>query len=157
MMDTFISRAFLELATWVFVMTVLFCGMFAYGAKLPNDILKMINAVFALFILGFGVRETIGIIKEFVPAVGTFMTVSDENSILYIRNFLSSRLHAADCEGFLAWNPILHAITLFREGYYYGYTSHMLDIGYLYNWAIGSLLVAFLAEKVARKPIRNLI
>ena len=37
------------------------------------------------------------------------------------------------------------------------YDSHMLDMTYLYGWAIGAVMTAFTVERIARKPIRNVV
>jgi hypothetical protein len=46
---------------------------------------------------------------------------------------------------------------LFREGYYGMYHSHMLDVAYLWKFAVALLLIAFVAERMARRPIRNVV
>jgi capsular polysaccharide transport system permease protein len=56
----------------------------------------------------------------------------------------------------IAWNPVLHGVTLLREGYYRGYESHLLDLRYLLFWAVGSVLCGLVVEKIARKPLRSL-
>lgn len=56
----------------------------------------------------------------------------------------------------LEWNPVLHGITLFRMGYYHLYDSHMFDGLYLWGWVVGSILLALVVERVARKPLRNM-
>lgn len=57
----------------------------------------------------------------------------------------------------MVWNPLTHGIILFREGYYKMYESHLLDLGYLFKWSLGSVLLAFVLERMARKQIRNLV
>ena len=37
------------------------------------------------------------------------------------------------------------------------YESHLLDLGYLFKWSLGSVLLAFVLERMARKQIRNLV
>jgi capsular polysaccharide transport system permease protein len=57
----------------------------------------------------------------------------------------------------IAWNPVLHGITLYREGYYRMYDSHMLDVAYLWKFVVALLLIAFVAERMARRPLRNIV
>jgi capsular polysaccharide transport system permease protein len=56
----------------------------------------------------------------------------------------------------LLWNPINHAVILFREGYYEMYDSEFLDLSYLFGWSIMSVAVALVAERSLRKALRAL-
>lgn len=157
MMDVFLGRTLLEMATWVLVVILIMAGIVAYGEPFPADVLKMVAAVIPLLMMGFGWGVVVGLLTEFLPSIGVFMKAPMR--ILY---FTSGIFYLPDAmppgaRKILEWNPVLHSITLFREGYYFGYHSHILDVAYLYKFAIGCALVAFIAEKVARRPIRNLI
>jgi capsular polysaccharide transport system permease protein len=155
--DVFLARALLELATQVVVSSLLIGGLVVTGwAWLPPDILKLITAVVALFAIGFGVGTLIGIASQFVPAIRSFIRLPMR--MLY---FLSGIFYLPDTlppvvRDVLWWNPILHAISLFREGYYEVYDSIILDENYLLAWAIASLLVAFSLQRAARRALRSL-
>jgi capsular polysaccharide transport system permease protein len=78
--------------------------------------------------------------------------------LLYITSgcfFLPDALPPA-IRDILWWNPVLHGITLFREGYYQRYESHMLDLQYLFIWCIGAVLVALVSERLAHRSLRSL-
>ncbi len=158
LLDVFLGRALLELATWVAVMIIIFSAAFILGVgDAPRSIVKMLAAVTLLFAIGFGVGLSLGIISEFVPSVGSIMKAP--MLLLYFCSglfFLPDALPPA-FRDVLYWNPVLHGIVLFREGYYHGYESHMFDLAYLVGWALGAVLVALVLERIARKPIRNLV
>lgn len=155
--DVFLGRALLELATWVTVTLVIIGVLIAAGAgEYPPNSLAMVAAVLALFSIGFGLGMSIGILSEFVPALSNFLAIP--NRLLYFLSgifFLPDALPPAARE-ILAWNPVLHGITLFREGYYPMYDSQILDLDYLFGWAICCVLAALTIERVFRKAIRNL-
>jgi capsular polysaccharide transport system permease protein len=157
LMDVFLGRALLELATWLAVLGIIFGGMLLLGyGYIPHNILKMLAAIAALFAIAFGIGLTLGILSEFVPSVDNIMRAP--MMLLYFCSglfFVPDMLPPA-LRNVVYWNPVLHALTLFREGYYPGYESHLLDLRYLAGWALGSLVVALVVEKIARKPIRNL-
>jgi capsular polysaccharide transport system permease protein len=145
------------MATWCLVIVLIMAAIIAYGEPFPADVLKMVAAVIPLLMMAFGWGVAVGLLTEFVPSMSVVLKAPMR--VLYFTSgvfYLPDAMPPAARE-ILAWNPVLHAITLFREGYYFGYHSHMLDVGYLYKWAVACALVAFLAEKVARRPIRNLI
>ena len=125
--------------------------------SLPHAPLLMLEAVVALFCLGFGLGMCVGLLEQFVPSAGTFLTWPFR--ILYFASgvFILPDSMPPGVRDIIAWNPVLHAITLFREGYYRMYDSHMLDVGYLWKFVVALLLIAFLAERMARRPIRNIV
>jgi capsular polysaccharide transport system permease protein len=147
----------LELITWVMV-TFLILGtliMLGYG-PLPRSVLDMILAVLLLFGLGFGAGTLLGITEAFVPSIANVMKVPMR--LLY---FLSGAFFLPDAmppaiRDVLAWNPVLHGITLFRHGYYPRYDSHMLDVQYLAFWSMGCVFAALLMIRLTQKPLRNL-
>ena len=147
-MDVFLGRALLELATWMTVSFIIYTGLILAGiAPLPDSVMKMLAAMIALFCIAFGAGLFIGIVGEFWASMRSFMSVPMR--LLYFTSavfYLPDPLPPA-IRDILAWNPILHAITLVREGYYRGYQSHLLDVGYLYSWAIGCVLVGLVAEQ----------
>jgi capsular polysaccharide transport system permease protein len=155
--DIFLARALLELATQVTVSTLLIGGLIVIGwAWIPPDVLKLIAAIVALFAIGFGLGTVIAISAQFFPAIPSFLRLP-----LRMLYFLSGIFYLPDMfppvvRDFLWWNPILHAIALFREGYYEAYDSIILDVNYLFAWAIGSLLVAFSVQRAARRALRSL-
>ncbi len=156
-MDVFLARALLELATWLTVTILLFGGLVLLGmAPIPHSILAMLEAIFALFGIGFGFGLAIGIISQFWVSVRNLISVPLRllywcSAVFYLPDNLPPAFRAA-----LDWNPVVHGITLFREGYYDGYQSHMLDVEYLFVWSVGSVLCGLVLEKAARKPLRNL-
>ena len=156
--DVFLGRGLLELVTWVIVTILLIGGLIALGqGGLPRSALTMLTAILLLFLLGLGVGTTLGLLGEFIPSLSGILSIP--NRILY---FTSGVFYLPDTmppsvRDFLGWNPVLHGVGLFREGYYAVYKSHMLDVQYLMEWALGSILVALIAERLCRKAIRSMI
>jgi capsular polysaccharide transport system permease protein len=155
-MDVFLGRALLELATWIMVSFMILGGLILLGeAQVPNNVLEMLEAVIALFCIGFGAGIVIGIAGEFWASLGSLLSMPTR--VLYFTSgifFLPERMPPG-LRDIMAWNPIMHGITLFREGYYRGYESHLLDERYLFLWAVGAVLTALLLEKMTRRQLRN--
>ena len=103
--------------------------------------------------VSLGVGTVIGIVSQFFPSLDNLLTIPFR--LLY---FTSGVFHLPEAlppavRDVLAWNPVLHGITLFRMGYYGNYDSHLLSFGYLIGWCVVSVLLAFLIERVLRKPL----
>jgi len=156
-LDVFLGRAFLELATWVTITLLIFGSLIIAGlARFPYDILKMLGAIAALFTLAFGAGLFTGILSEFWASFRNILSMP-----LRLLYFISAVFYLPDSmpptvREILAWNPVMHAITLFREGYYEGYQSHLLSVNYLAAWSVGAVFCGLVAEKVARKTMRSM-
>ena len=157
-MDVFIGRALLELATWCIVIFVLLTLLILWGhGGLPRSPIIMLEAVLGLFCLGVGAGIILGIAGQFYPSLSSLM--SPLNRVLYFTSavfMLPDPLPPA-IRDVLAWNPVLHGVTLFRVGYYPSYESNVLDVPYLWKSALVALFLALVLEKMTRRRIRNLI
>jgi capsular polysaccharide transport system permease protein len=153
-MDVFLGRALLELATWALVTFIILGALIASGLDpLPRSVLTMISAILLLFGIGFGTGILVGIAAQFVPSVDNLISIPFR--LLYFTSgvfFLPDALPPA-VRDVLAWNPVLQGITLFRMGYYGNYDSHMLDLKYLVIWSTVSVLAAFVVERLTRKAL----
>ena len=153
-MDVFLGRALLELATWITVSFIIIGALIGSGLDpMPRSVLMMVSAIFLLFGIGFGVGMLIGIASQFAPSVDTLLSVP-----LRLLYFASGAFFVPDAmppavREILAWNPVLQGVTLFRMGYYGNYESHILDVKYLVIWSAGAVLAAFLVERLTRKAL----
>jgi capsular polysaccharide transport system permease protein len=153
-MDVFLGRALLELATWAAATFIILGGLIVSGFDpLPRSVLMMISAILLMFGIGFGLGMVIGIVSQFVPTIDSLISVP-----LRILYFASGLFYLPDAmppavRSILEWNPVLHGITLFRMGYYSNYDSHMLDLKYLVIWSGACVLAAFLVERLTRKAL----
>jgi capsular polysaccharide transport system permease protein len=157
LMDVFLGRALLELATWVIVTFLLFGGLYLMGqGELPHRPLLLGAAILSLFCIGFGGGVVVGLLSEFLPSVRGLMSIPQR--FLYFASgvFYLPESMPPPIRDVIDWIPMAHAITLFRAGYFEFYDAPLLDVRYLFYWSVGSLLAAFVAERIARRPIRNL-
>lgn len=153
-MDVFLGRALLEFATWVVVTFLILGALIISGIDpLPSRPLLMVAAVLLLFGIGFGFGTIIGIVSQFFPSIDSLISIPFR--LLYFTSgvfFLPDILPPA-IRNVLEWNPVLQGITLFRMGYYANYDSHMLKVEYLIMWSAACVLLAFVAERMARKAL----
>lgn len=56
---------------------------------------------------------------------------------------------------YVLYNPILHAIMAFRSGFYSEYRPDFLDMGYLYEWAFGTIFIGLALLSVSSAILRN--
>ncbi len=130
--------------------------LFGFGV-VPRNILVMLGATLALFAIAFGVGTCVGIFSVFFPSLATLLRFP-----LRVLYFTSGTFYAPDdlppvARNVVDWNPVLHGVTWFREGFYEHYESHLLDLPYLVGWAVGCLLLALFCERVLSKKMRTIV
>lgn len=155
--DVFISRSLLELATWILVSCILIGGLIAFGfGPAPRSILMMMSAIMLLFMIGFGLGTFLGILNEFLPAAAN--VIRFPMRVLYLASgvFYLPEMMLPSIRDVIVWNPVLHGITLFRMGYYEYYDSSTFDLNYLIGWSVCCVFLGLVSERIARKPLRQI-
>ncbi len=154
--DVFLGRALLEFATWIVVTLILIGTLVLIGqAPFPRSILMMLASMCLLFGLALGVGIALGILTEFLPSVGSLMRIPFRLLYFGSGSFFLPEVVPPAMRNVVVWNPILHGVTLFREGYYPRYDSFTLDVPYLLSWSVGSILMAFVIVRLTAKPLRS--
>ncbi|MDP3418212.1 MAG: hypothetical protein Q8S40_19720, partial [Falsiroseomonas sp.] len=60
-----------------------------------------------------------------------------------------------DIRNLILLNPLVHVTEWMRQGYYHGYESPFLDIPYLFQWTIGSLLAGTVLFAATARQMRR--
>jgi capsular polysaccharide transport system permease protein len=68
------------------------------------------------------------------------------SGVFYIPDFLPPGVR-----DWLVYNPMLHAINLFRHGFYHRFPSLLLDTNYLIYSAIVAVAVGLVLERITRR------
>jgi capsular polysaccharide transport system permease protein len=118
---------------------------------IPINIPAILGACIAIVALGFGwltLNLTIGTLfrqgSRLWPIV--FGTVSRSliifSGIFYVADFL-----APDARYFVSFNPLLHAVQLFRMGFYPQHPTLIFDGAYLALWSLNSVALGLVLER----------
>lgn len=97
----------------------------------PADLLACVEAFAVVALLGFGTGLLRGYSVLFLPTVERVYSILSRSllfisGVFYVPSFLPPEFR-----GWLAWNPVLHAIDWFRTGVYAGYPDLVLSRFYL--------------------------
>jgi capsular polysaccharide transport system permease protein len=151
-LDTVIARAALIAATSLTATVMIFSGFILYGLNAyPIDLLRAMYGFLAMGLLGIG----IGSVNAVLGAI--FLNWAKIYGVFTIPLYILSgilripELMPINVRDVMVWNPALHGVTLFRQGFYAGYGSETLDVNYLLGWGLGSLAVGLLAERILRR------
>jgi len=150
--DTLVARSLLIAITYMLIMVIFFLALILLDlASLPDRIEQVIQAFFATALLGIGMGITNAVIASLWDnwtRVEKILTrpLFFISGIFYVPSQLPPE--AIDV---LKWNPVLHLIEWFREGYYPNYDSLVLDRSYPVFIGIGLLVIGLAGERFFRK------
>ncbi|WP_159349896.1 ABC transporter permease [Roseomonas harenae] len=155
-MDLVMARALLEAVTWVCVTFIILGFMVVSGrAHMPDHPLICAAAAVATFGLGFGIGLVNAVLmtmwKSWVMIYPMITKPLYHFSAIF---FFIDRI-PADLRYWLSWNPMMHSVQWFRQGYITEYASVTLDPDYLLKWAIASILLGLCLERVTQRQVQS--
>jgi capsular polysaccharide transport system permease protein len=122
---------------------------------LPYNWAAIFESITLVIMLGFGWGTLSMVLSSFfwpwayiVPLFNRMMLLF--SGIFYIADFLPP-----DVRYILSFNPLLHAIILFRTGFYTNQPTLVLDMNYLISWAIAMVFLGFVIERVTVRSERE--
>ncbi|GLK66380.1 transport permease protein [Hansschlegelia plantiphila] len=150
-LDAAYAAWILELTTGAVAMTIVLAalGLFGFDAA-PADPLTCFVAfgAMALFALAFGL--VLSLILTLAPGLTHFQ------HIFMLAIFMSSGFHMIidrvppRIREIFLWNPVLHCVEWFREGFYAGYVCASLDRSYLLTVTMLFLAIGLVGERALR-------
>jgi capsular polysaccharide transport system permease protein len=146
--DTIVSRTILEVATSLFIILIVLGAFVISGsAPMPANIMQLFEALALLSLLGFGFGLTSAVI---ITRVNAWQNVT--RLIMAPMFFLSGIFYSLDslpmeAREIAAWNPVIHGVEMFRDGYYSNYRAG--EVAPLYLLVCG-LLLTFVALAIER-------
>jgi capsular polysaccharide transport system permease protein len=121
---------------------------------LPSNFLPVVQGFLAILALGLGWGILNMVMSQlwwmwdyFFPAFNRVLIIF--SGIFYLPEFLAPATREV-----LSYNPMLHAIILFRQGFYPQYSSILLDTTYLTYCALFSIVAGLVLERVTRRMER---
>jgi ABC-type polysaccharide/polyol phosphate export permease/tetratricopeptide (TPR) repeat protein len=150
--DVILARGCLEFMTDLVVAVLLLAGFAAIGIPaLPDNVASVAMALIVTALLGCGVGFVNAVLQTLVHSWDKLW--NNATRLLY---FLSGIFYVPGmmpdwARDILAWNPLLHAIDWFREGFFASYQPHWLDRGYLLVAATLAILAGLALERGWRR------
>jgi capsular polysaccharide transport system permease protein len=149
--DILFGRAILEIVAAVMMTLVTGILLIILGDNpVPVDIPAAVEALTLVIILSIGMGMIVGVLSSIFPILLTayilvvilFYICS---GTLFVVSALPEQIAYA-----LSWNPVLHGTEWIRTAYFIGYPDQILDKGYLAGWAVGTVFVGLVLERVLR-------
>lgn len=156
LLDIVLARAFLEFMGIVVALGIMFLFLLSFGSNpIPTYPSEALLAFFVTVILalGFGIIASVvtAILPMFAVMYGLSMIIFylSSGAPIYLEAFPEEVIYAC------SWNPLFHSVEWIRSAYYLGYPAQSLDRTYLVGWAMGSVAVGLLAERILRPHMLN--
>lgn len=154
LLDIVLARALLELMGMGLSVFMIFNILFWTGsAPYPLDPTQAVLALMTTAVLAIGMGIIVSVICAIVPFFALVYSLS--LVILYLSSGGPIYVNALPSQilEIIAWNPAFHICSWMRSAFYIGYPDAYLDKQYLVGWAIGSLVIGLLMERLLRQFI----
>ena len=150
-LDTVVARAILEVATLVFIILIVFLFLAHLDlAAAPGDVPRMIEALILLSLFGFGIGLLNAVIIEQISSWQNLFRLAMMPLLFVSGVFFTLESVPPNVRYYMSWNPIIHGVEMFRDGYYPNFRSAGLDKEFLVWSGIITTVVALAAERVLR-------
>jgi capsular polysaccharide transport system permease protein len=146
------ARAVLVAATYLVIMVVFYATLVALNlAPLPAYPEHVILAFLATFLLGLGFGTLNAVVSSLWDTWSHIEKVLTRplffiSGVFYVPSQLPPQAREV-----LQWNPVLHLVEWFRNGFYPNYNSTLLDVWYPLGVGAGMLLVGLAGERLYRQ------
>jgi len=155
-MDIVFAKALLQGLTWMIVFAILlFIVMLGGRLVLPERVEECAAAALFTFLLGFGVGLINAVLNMLFKAWERVYSAVTKplyllSGVFYLVDSLPDQARRV-----LVWNPLVHAIEWFREGYFANFSSLTLDRAYLIEWAVASVVLGLCMERAFRRRLHT--
>jgi capsular polysaccharide transport system permease protein len=155
-LDHIIVHVILRIIDYAILGILLFGGVYLlYTAQaMPSDLVRVVEAFLAIAALGFG-WGTLNLVlsKKTHMWSYVFPTISRAllmfSGVFFVPDFL-----LPSARDILSFNPLMHAVALFKSGFYPQYPAIILDVRYLAYCSIFAVFLGLVAERVTRRSER---
>ncbi len=141
--NTFIARTLLETGIFIFTSVCLLTLFFWVGFQIQvYDILSCILVIFLLGVMASSLGICAAFLIEFFPESDKFLSIAMKPMLFISGVFYTLDMIPTQYHHFLLWNPVLHAIELFRTAFIESFETQHASLFYLFLVALGSLFLA---------------
>jgi capsular polysaccharide transport system permease protein len=158
-LDSAYATWLLEVVTaFVVLIVILVClQLFGFEARPANPLL-------CLLVLGVTAVYSLAYSLAFALAINLAPGLVHFKSVIMLIMFMTSGFATLvdrmppQLRDIMLWNPMVHCIEWFREGFYSGYECVSLDLGYLFGVTTSFLLLGLAGERALRRrpPARGM-
>ena len=152
--DVVVARGILLIITNLIVILLFFSFLVMFlDAPLPAKLEQVLLAFWATVLLGFAGGLLNAVLMALWPTWKQLEGIISRPMFFISGIFFIPTNFPPSAQYWLSWNPLLHCIEWFREGYYGYYSSQVLDKNYLFSCIGVFMVLALGSERLYRKRI----
>lgn len=154
--DTLVARFLLQIGTTTFV-AVLVLGAIGLTLRMPLVLnwAEIIEAAVAASLLAFGVALSNTVLFLRYPIYEKIFQIANRPLFMLSGIFFLPDALPHPFRDILLYNPLVHAMVLFRKGFYPEYRAAVLNLDYLYAWVFATLTIGMLLFTFSTRTLRN--
>jgi len=122
--------------------------IFFTDAAIPKNFIPIVEGMVAMLALGFGWGMITLILTRYFWPWPYFAGVFNRAMLLFSGVFFLAEFMPPGPRYYISFNPMLHALALFRTGFYPNYPKILLDTTYLTYCAIAAVVIGLMLERV---------
>jgi capsular polysaccharide transport system permease protein len=154
--DTVFARLILQLVTIFVVVLIIFGGIGYFIEPLPTlDVPKLLLAGSIAVMLGVGVGMTNIVLFHLSSTYQQVFQIVNRPLFLISGVFILPESVPHPYQDYLMWNPLVHIVALFRQGFYGTYRAQLVDFDWLLAVSFCSFLIGFLVVKAFDMQLRE--
>jgi capsular polysaccharide transport system permease protein len=150
--DSLVARVLLDGLTYTLAVVICISAMI-YVLEVPSPDRPHVCALamLGMALLALGTGTLFAVLSKLVPS-WRMLLATVQRPLVFFSGVLHPIEHLpVEFQNVLAWNPLVHGVELFRNGYYMGYRCRVLDIDYLFTCGIVMCVLGFAAERILRQ------
>jgi capsular polysaccharide transport system permease protein len=152
-LDHIIVHIILRIIDYGILALLLFGGIYVFYTTdaMPADLAKVAGACLAVIAFGFGLGTLNLVLSKLFLPWNYIFPMASRGLIMFSGVFFVPDFLEPSSRDVLSYNPMLHAVMLFKLGFYPQYPAILLDIRYLTYCAVLSVFLGLLIERVSRR------
>lgn len=148
--DVFLARAFIEAGLFVVVGLILGFGLVWLGYDpWPDDPLRAFSYCVLLWLLAAAVGMLACMASTVAREIEKLLSLMTMGLMFLSAVFFPMSIVPQQYWVYLTWNPVLHAIELVREAWFWNYTSPVADVEYLFACMVVGLALAMATYRLS--------
>jgi capsular polysaccharide transport system permease protein len=152
-MDYIFVHILLRIIDYILLGLLLFGVIYIFfdSEALPYDLAPIVGAMAAIIALGFGWGILNLVMSKRVWLWPFFFPVFNRLTVMFSGVFFVPDFLPPNVREVMSFNPLLHAIILFRNGFYSSYPNLTLDVSYLAYCALAALVLGFTLDRITQR------
>jgi capsular polysaccharide transport system permease protein len=122
--------------------------VFFTSAAIPNNFVPIVEGMLAMLALGFGWGMITLVMTRYFWPWPYFAGVFNRAMLLFSGVFFLAEFMPPGARYYMSFNPMLHALALFRTGFYPNYPKILLDTTYLTYCSLAAVVIGLVLERV---------